>query len=194
VATDSVAIVRGALAATAGQAVFFAEGDSMHLRREPVVWYRTAQLTGDSITVYLVQRALDRVRVMGNAFALSWDDSGAKGRFDQMTGEIMELRFAERELQTIAVDARAISVYHLYEDTLANGLNRTSGDRIVVEFRDRRVDAIRVYGGTEGIYVPENLLRGREREYELPGFRWIPGRPRVRSSDVRRLAQQGELR
>jgi lipopolysaccharide export system protein LptA len=194
VATDSVTIARGPLAAAGGRAVFHMDGDSMHLRQAPVVWYRTAQLTGDSITVYLRERVLHRVLVAGDAFALSWNDSGPAGRYDQMTGERMELAFEDQELHAIAVDVQAVSLYHLYEDTLANGLNRTSGDRILVDFRDRRVDAIRVYGGTEGAYVPENLVRGREREYALAGFRLLADRPRAQAEDFRRFRTEGGRR
>jgi hypothetical protein len=75
------------------------------------------------------------------------------------------------------VENQAISIYHLYEDSLANGLNRTTGDRIVMSFDEGKIRTIRVFGGVEGQYVPENVLRGRESEYRIPGFLWRTDRP-----------------
>jgi lipopolysaccharide export system protein LptA len=185
VASDSVEIARGSLSGIGGRAVFFTEGDSINLRSTPVVWYGTSQITGDSMNIYLDRRRLREVLVMGNAVAGSQADPRRPGRFDQMTGQTMRMEFEAQELQRIHVDVRAISIYHLFDDTTANGLNRTSGDRLVVRFRDRKVDAISVAGGVEGQYVPENLLAGHESDYTLEGFTWIQERPRPRVEDFR---------
>jgi hypothetical protein len=136
-------------------------------------------VSGDSINVYLKFRKLRLVSVMGNAFAVSPSDSVHQDRYDQLTGETMRLHFFQQALERIDVDNRAISVYHLYEDNKPNGLNKTSGDRIVMAFTQGRINAIRIYGGVEGQYFPENMVQGREQEYAIPGFRWHDGRPRI---------------
>jgi hypothetical protein len=177
IAIDSVEIVRADLAGVAGFAVFFTAADSVLLRKSPVVWYQKTQVSGDSINVYLQVRKLRLVSVMGNAFAISPSDSLHPDRFDQLTGETMRLYFVQQALERIDVDNHAISVYHLYEDNLPNGLNKTSGDRIVMAFNQGRINAIRIYGGVEGQYFPENMVRGREQEYTIPGFRWYDVRP-----------------
>jgi lipopolysaccharide export system protein LptA len=183
IATDSVEIVRSNLAATGGLAVFYTEADSILLRRAPVVWYQQTQVTGDSINVSLRNRKLDRVHVLGNTVAVSRTDSLYPLRFDQLAGERMRLQFAGDGIEEIRVDNRALSVYHLYDDSVANGLNKTSGDRIIMTWREGKLHTIRVYDGIEGQYVPENLVRGREDEYALPGFQWRERRPQVRRSD-----------
>lgn len=183
VATDSVEIIRGDLAALAGVARFYTAGDSIHLRQSPVVWYERTQVWGDSINVHLKKRKLDVVRVMGNAFAGSQSDSLRTDKFDQLTGEEMLMYFGEKGMERLEVHTRAISLYHLFEDTTANGLNKTSGDAIVMVWNDKKLSTIAVHGGVEGIYVPENLLAGREMEYALPGFRWRSDKPMKRASD-----------
>ncbi len=184
-ASDSVEIVRGALAGICGHAVFFTGGDSIRLRETPVVWYGESQITGDSMNISLLERRLHRVLVMGDALAASRSDPRRPDRFDQMTGRILRMIFEDQELQRIEVEERAVSVYHLYDDTTANGLNRTSGDRLAVRFRARKVDAITVTGGVEGQYVPESLLRGHETDYALEGFTWRETRPVPRPEDFR---------
>lgn len=184
VATDSVRIVRTDLAAVCGLAKFYTEADSITLRLSPIVWYQDTQVTGDSINVHLKNRKLDFVDVMGNAFAISRGDSNFPDRYDQITGERMRMQFADKGLQQIDVETHAISLYHLYEDSLGNGLNRTSGDRILIQFEEGKVASIRVVGGVEGKYYPENLVGGKGNEFAIAGFRLYTNRPALHTLDT----------
>lgn len=179
-ATDSVRFVRKDLAGRAGSVQFYTRGDSLEFRRSPILWYGQTQVIGDSINVYLRKRALDRILVMGSAFAVSRSDSSFSERFDQMAGERLEMRFRDRALHRIDVDVHALSVYHVYEDSAGNGLNKASGDRIEMLFANGRAKSIRVAGGVEGQYFPEPMVERREREYRLPGFLWRDDRPELR--------------
>jgi lipopolysaccharide export system protein LptA len=193
VASDSVKIVRSDLAGTAGSVVFFTAADSLLLRTAPVLWYAETQVTGDSINLYLRKRVLERITVMGNAFAVSRSDSQFAGRYDQLTGEWLSMTFAEKKLERIDVDIRATSIYFLYEDSAANGVNKTSGDRIVMRFAGGQAKAIHVYGGVEGQYIPEVMVGRREDEYRLPGFLWREDRPRISPADVAPYRQLRQL-
>ena len=177
IAIDSVEIVRSDLAALAGRAVYFTEADSMTLRESPVVWHGVSQVNGDSINVYLRNRSLHLVQVTGHALAISRSDSLHADRFDQLTGEHMQMHFEDRILDRIDVETHAISVYHLYEEGRPNGLNKTSGDRIAMKFSRGRILAITVMGGVEGQYHPENLAEGHEADLAIPGVRWRTDRP-----------------
>jgi lipopolysaccharide export system protein LptA len=180
VAIDSVKMVKARMAGLAGFAVFYTQGDSILLRRSPMVWYEETQISGDSMNVYLIRRKLRRVDVLGNAGAISRSDSLHPERLDQIVGDTMRLSFGDTALSRIEVDVHAISLYHVYEDSLGNGLNKISGDRIVMHFSGGKVNKIRILGGVEGQYVPENLARNREKEYALPGLVWRTDRPRLR--------------
>jgi lipopolysaccharide export system protein LptA len=189
-AIDSVQIIRTDLAAVCKLAKFYTQSDSINLRGSPIVWYQDTQVTGDSINVYLKERKLDHVSVMGNAFAISQGDTGFPERYDQISGELMRMQFAEKGLQHIDVETRATSVYHLYEDSLANGLNKTSGDRIIISFDEGKVQTLRVVGGVEGRYLPENMVRGNERDYQIAGFQLYLNRPQLHSADSQVKSQQ----
>jgi lipopolysaccharide export system protein LptA len=178
IARDSVSIVRSDLAATGQYACFYTLGDSIELRRKPVIWYRQSQVNGDSINLTLRKRKLRRLNVLGNAVAVSRSDSLFPDRRDQMTGDRITMFFEDDGLRQTDVDGRATSLYFLYDDSLANGLNKTSGDRIRMHFASGRATTITVYGGVEGQYVPENMVARREREYDLPGTAWRLDRPR----------------
>jgi lipopolysaccharide export system protein LptA len=187
-AIDSVEIVRSELAGRGGFAEFFTEGDSIHFRKSPVLWYEDTQVTGDSMNVYLKEHRLHRIEVTGTSFAASQSDSMYKARIDQMSGETLLMLFGEDGLSRIDVDVRATSLYHLYEDSVGNGLNKTSGDRITMMFEKGKVKSIKVFGGVEGQYIPENMVFQRESQYALPGLLWRTDRPKLRPSDFRRIS------
>jgi hypothetical protein len=183
-AIDSVEIARRDLAGRAGMVEFFTDADSILMRESPVLWYDRTQVTGDSIDIFLERRILERIKVMGAAMAISQDDTLRPERFNQLVGDFMTLRFEHRRLQRITVERRAISLYYVYEDSLPNGLNRTSGDRVVIRMDSTGVDAISAHGGVEGSYYPENLVARRERSFDLPGFRWRTDRPAMQPADL----------
>ena len=184
VAVDSVRFVRSDIAGKAGAAIFYTQHDSILLRGNPLLWYRETQVSGDSINIYLVRRKLNLVSVMGSALAISRSDSLFPGRYDQLAGESMRMHFADRALAKLDVRTRARSVYYVYEDSAANGLNTSSGDRVLIAFAEGRVKSISVVGGVEGQYVPENLVRDHHQEYALPGFIWREDRPRISPADI----------
>ena len=189
IATDSVEIIRADLASSTGLAVFFTKGDSIMLRKSPIVWYQRTQVSGDSINVYLKKRKLDIVHVLGNSLSIALSDTLRKDKFDQIAGKEMIMQFGEEGLERLEVLSEAISVYHLYEDSLANGLNKTSGDRIVMSWaydsvsQNRKLSSIKVFGGVEGQYFPENIARSKEAEFALAGFVWREDKPLSKASD-----------
>jgi lipopolysaccharide export system protein LptA len=184
VAIDSVQILRGELSALSGRAVFFTQGDSILLRGSPVVWYQDSQTTGDSIDMALESRSLREVFVMGNALTLSRADSLRPSRYNQLTGETLLMQFARRRLQTVRAEVRAMSIYYAYEDTAANGVTTSTGDRITLLFDEGRVRSISIQGGVEGEYHPEPLVVGREAEFRVPGFLFRPDRPTMNNLEI----------
>jgi hypothetical protein len=184
VAIDSVQILRGELSALSGRAVFFTQGDSILLRGTPVVWYQDSQTTGDSIDVALESRSLREVFVAGSALTLSRADSLRPSRYNQLTGEMLRMEFAEKRLQTVRAEVRAMSIYYAYEDTAANGVTTSTGDRITLLFDEGRVRSISIVGGVEGEYHPEPLVVGRETEFRVPGFLLRRDRPTMNNLEI----------
>jgi hypothetical protein len=182
IATDSVTITRGGLAAQAGVSIFYTALDSLILRRQPIVWYELSshednQVSGDSIFIKLKKRKLETVYVRGSACAISRADSQYVNRFNQMTGQEIIMHFVKDKMEQIDVDKTATSLYYLFDQGKANGLNKTSGDHVTISFLDGKIDKIKVIGGVEGQYFPEKMVMKRESEYNLPGFNWREKRP-----------------
>ncbi len=180
IATDSVRLMRGQTAARAGKGTYYSGRDRILLESSPIVWYEQNQLTGDTIVMTLKQRKLDRLFVRGNAFATSQSDSMTTTRFNQLTGRDLTMEFREGKLRRIVVEKTATSLYYIYEEHTANGANKSSGDVITLLFSGGRLQDINVVGGVQGYYYPEKMIKGKERDYDLAGFKWVTQRPSFR--------------
>jgi lipopolysaccharide export system protein LptA len=177
IARDSVRISRTDLAARCALATFYTDADRVVLAGNPVVWHGRNQLTGDTIEIRVRDRKLHEVLVRGRSMAVSRADSLRPARFDQLTGRNIRMRFAEGKVRQIESDGTATSLYYLYDDAAPNGANRSSGDRITMDFTDGQIDRIKVERGVQGEYLPERMVNGREVEFNLDGFRWFSSRP-----------------
>lgn len=185
IATDSVEITYGELASQAGKTIFFTALDSMIVLKSPYVWYtrsawETTQAAGDTMFVKLKQREIETVYIRGRAIAISVADSLFQHRYNQLTGQEIVLHFNEKKIERLDVNKTATMVYYLFEENHPNGLNTTTGDSVTMTFVAGKIEKIKVVGGIEGRYVPEKLVKGREQEYNLPGFNWKKHRPEKR--------------
>lgn len=182
VATDSVVIVRSDMLAEAGLCTMLTKLDSIILRKLPFIWYTQSesgenQVSGDSIFIRLKERKLETAYVRGRACAISRADSVRRSRFNQMTGQEMIMHFADNKVEHIDVDRTATSLYYLYDEGKANGMNRISGDHITITFSEGKIGRLKTAGGVIGEYFPEKLVKGRESDYNLDGFNWKEQRP-----------------
>lgn len=178
---DSVVIVRGELAARSGLLRFYRQDERIELYQAPVVWYRENQVTGDTIVLTMDENMLKTVAVRTRAFVLSQSDSLYPNRYNQLTGRSILMSFRDNKLQRTDVERNAISLYFLYGDSAGNGVNRTSGDAIIMQFDDGKPNTIHVAKGIEGTFFPENLLRRDELQYNLDGFLLRRDRPQYRT-------------
>lgn len=186
VATDSVEVVRGPLAAKCGVLYYFTKKDEITLYRQPILWYEDNQVTGDTISLTLVKNKLKFAHVVSRAFAISLSDSAYPSRYNQLTGKKIDMEFVNEKLHEIAVTQNAISLYYLYDGKDPNGANQTSGDAITMSFENGKLDFIRVLKGIEGEYYPENMLKNGVEKYNLDGFNLRTDRPKFESVFLRK--------
>ncbi|HEY6951463.1 MAG TPA: OstA-like protein [Bacteroidota bacterium] len=178
VAIDSVEMSRGELSSRSGRTTFFVKKDLIILQQQPIVWQALNQITGDSIVVSLRNKKLHTVYVRGHAVAISRSDSVYRNRYNQLTGRELTMYFANDKLDSVFVNNNATSLYYLYDNEKPDGANKSSGDRIYIDFLEGKINRIKIVGGVLGQYFPEKMLLNRESEYNLDGFKWYAVRPR----------------
>ena len=182
IATDSVRIIRGDLAAEAGHCTYFTDLDSIILKRQPFIWYTSGgsdenQVSGESIFVKLEKRKLKTVYVRERAVAISRADSLYINRFNQMSGQEITLHFANDKIQGVDVNMTATSLYYLFDKGKGNGLNKSTGDQIRMTFIDGKIDKINAISNVEGQYYPEKMVKGKETDFNLSEYNWREKRP-----------------
>jgi hypothetical protein len=184
VAIDSVAMSRGELSSRSGRTTYFVGKDLIILQQHPIVWQAMNEIMGDSIVVGLQNKKLHTVYVRGHAVAISRTDSLHRNRYNQLTGREMTLYFANDRLDRVFVNNNATSLYYLFDNDKPDGANKSSGDRIYIDFLEGKIDRIKIVGGVQGEYFPEKMLANHEHEYNLDGFKWYTVRPRHKNLTI----------
>jgi lipopolysaccharide export system protein LptA len=177
VAIDNVRMVRNDLSSRSGMATYYMHKDKITLQTHPIIWSGGNQITGDSIRVLMENKKLRSLWVKNRAMAISSVDTTLANRFNQLTGRELTMYFRADKLDQVDVKKNATSLYYLFDNNEPNGANKSSGDRIVIDFIDGKVDRIKVVGGVQGQYFPEKLILNHEIDYNLDGFRIFENRP-----------------
>ena len=91
----------------------------------------------------------------------------------------MYMRFLDNQLNYIRVDTNAASIYFVYDSKNPNGANKSNGEVIIMNFKEKQVDKVKIIGLPKGTYYPENLVN--PSALRLLGFRIRTNKP-VRES------------
>ncbi len=184
IAKDSVKILRGDFSSVNDVSWFnrkdghidtWKQTDSSRI---PVLWYGLSQMSGDSIRIYLADNKISSISISKNAMLISQNEKYPK-RYDQISGNLVKLFFKENQLHRTEVLGNALSYYYFYdEDEETNGIIKASARTILVFFKDKKVQDVKMYGDPKNEYHPENLVENREKTFSLPGFVLFTDKPK----------------
>ena len=76
---------------------------------------------------------------------------------DIMASSNLKGFFLNGKLDSMRLEGMATTLYHIFEDSLYQGKNETSGDTIIMQFANNELDRIFVDGGSRGFYSPDTL-------------------------------------
>jgi len=181
-ARDSVQILRGIFASKNDYTIYYRNENKILTQKispeanQPVLWYEYSQLTGDSVSIYLVQNNIRLLELDKNAFVVSQNPL-YNSRFDQISGEKVKLNFEEKGLHSTEVEQNVYSIYYLYDDNKPNGLIKATSETALITILNKRVDVVKLSKSAKSEYHPEGMVKNNELSYTLPGFKIIPGRP-----------------
>ncbi len=184
IAIDSVQMIRGDLSSRCGNAIYFVQTDIILLQKNPIIWSANNQITGDTIRIKIENNKLRSLFSKNRAMAISLADTGLPNRYNQLTGRELIMYFHDDKLEHIDAQKNAISLYYLFDNDQPNGVNKSSGDRIFIDFIDGNVDRIKIVGGVQGNYFPEKMILNKESEYNLDGFRLFTNRPKRQGTHI----------
>jgi lipopolysaccharide export system protein LptA len=177
IAIDSVRLVKGSTSARCGKAIYFVKNEFITLQTHPIIWSDENQITGDTIRIRMEDKRIRSMWVKNRAMAISQVDTALPNRFNQLTGRELTMYFHANKLEQVDMQKNATSLYYLFDNKEPNGANKSSGDRIFIDFIQNDVDRIKIVGGVQGQYFPEKMINKHEQDYNLDGFRWYENRP-----------------
>ncbi|MBK8243482.1 MAG: hypothetical protein IPK88_08650 [Saprospiraceae bacterium] len=134
--------------------LFFDSRDSVfRLYYDPVMWSDTSQFSGDTIFMYLKNKALDQIHINQKAFIIN--DSQV-GLTNQVKGRNIVSFFVDKKLNHVNVDGNAESVYFIQDESNAYiGANIIQCSQMKIVFNDaEKIDKIHFYTKPEGKMVP----------------------------------------
>mgnify|MGYP003446532708 CR=1 FL=1 len=185
IARGSVSLIRDDFLSKCGLGIYFKDNETVSLSKDPIVWQKNIQMTGDSIYAELPNNKLQSIFVkklsaMQNSitsFVISEnEDLYFKDRYDQISGDDITLKFKDDKINLIEVFENSRSIYFVYEDEKANGLNNIEGKNINIYFdENKKVEKIKVDTDPKGEYYPETLLN--TASLTLPGFNLREDKP-----------------
>jgi lipopolysaccharide export system protein LptA len=181
-AEDSVKIVRGDFASRNDFTEYYRTKGLIVTKKinthakQPVIWYENSQLTGDSVTIFLIKNKITKLEVDNNAFIMSQNEIYKK-RFDQMSGSKIIIFFNDTGIRLTEVYGGVHSIYYLYNDNSPNGLTKSSSETSKIYFEDKKVSTVKLYGTPTSEFYPENKVKGDELSFTLPGFIIHKNRP-----------------
>lgn len=187
IAKGNVEIIRSDFFSRCSFGVYYKDKETISLSREPVVWQGNIQMTGDSIYAELPNNKLQNIFVNKlsipnsvSSFVISKNENEYfNDRYDQISGSIIKIKFSEDKIDLIEAEKNSSSLYFLYDENKANGINKVEGEKIYIYFdENRKPEKIKVETGPAGQYVPEKLLN--TTSLTLPGFNLREDKPVLR--------------
>jgi len=162
-ANGNVFIRDDEISATCGTLDYSSATETIFLRINPQVKENNRILYGEEIEIHNKDKKLDYVFIPEKAQVLALHNRDAEGlklgppEFkDNMTGNLLHAYFSDSKLDSIRMEGMANTLYYVYDDSVFQGINETSGDTMRLLFADEELDRILVNGGAQGIFTPDS--------------------------------------
>ena len=134
---------------------------------------------GDKIILDFEDESLHALQVLSNGVMIS-KNSGYKKIDNQLypvenqdilKGETIIANFQNDEIKNIEMTGMASSLIHLYNDSLYDGINEVSGDKIILDIQNDSARKLIAEGGTIGRYIPNASNESIQEEIDYTADR-----------------------
>ena len=118
---------------------------------------------GDLIEIFSKENQIESLKVYENGIIISENTGYEKDKNNQnqliinqdiLKAEVIELKINENEISEIELIGMASSFIHLYEDSLYQGTNEISGDKIKLKLINNNATELFSTGGVIGQFIP----------------------------------------
>lgn len=172
-ARGNVSITEEGRLATCGEAIYDRENGETVLRIKPEIIDNNQTIAGSEIYLKYDEEVLKSLFIPNNAHAThpsrgvrEWTEIVGGDTIvsqdsltfsDDMTGSILRGYFVDGKLDSMRLEGMATTLYHIFEDSVYQGKNESSGDTITMNFGENDLEKIFVSGGSQGTYTPDSV-------------------------------------
>ena len=120
---------------------------------------------GDLIEIFFKENQIESFKVLENGIIFSENsgyekDVNNQNQFianqDILKAQVIDLKIDESDVSEIELIGMASSFIHLYEDSLYQGTNEISGDKIILKLIDNNATELVSTGGVIGQFIPSS--------------------------------------
>ena len=161
-----------------GDSMFYSLEDSaFRLFKNPVVWAKENQITGDTIYLFTANKKPKRLYVFEDALAVNKSDQF----FNQVKGTTINGNFINGDINHIRAKGSAENIYYaIDEQENYIGVNRSTCDIIDMYFLNKKPKKIVFRNNLEGTTFP--MKQVSHSTMRLRGFKWLEDiRPKTKA-------------
>ena len=161
-----------------GDSMFYSLEDSaFRLFKNPVVWAKENQITGDTIYLFTANKKPKRLYVFEDALAVNKSDQF----FNQVKGTTINGNFINGDINYIRAKGSAENIYYaIDEQENYIGVNRSTCDIIDMYFLNKKPKKIVFRNNLEGTTFP--MKQVSHSTMRLRGFKWLEDiRPKTKA-------------
>lgn len=156
-----------------GDSLFYSSQDSaFRLFKNPVVWSRESQVSGDTIYVYTLNKKPRRMYVFENALSIQ---KIGPDYYNQVKGRTINSYFIDGDLSHVRVKGNSESIYYVQDDSSKFiGVNRATADVIDMYFADHELKKVVFRSNLQGTSYPMRQMD--PDNMRLRSFKWLEDR------------------
>ena len=171
-AYNNVKIWRFNLQGIADSASYFLSDSLIYLYKDPVFWNNENQITGDTISIEIIEGRIKHMTLLQNSFLIAQDTIK---NFNQIKGRIMKAFFSDAEIEKINVLGNGEAIYYILDDSnptriFTMGMNQILCSNLTIRFKAQKLDNITFYKKPEAKFIPPHELT--DDVQKLRGFVW----------------------
>lgn len=155
----------------------------IEMHREPILWSEENQLTGEFVSIKIVNQKMHSIFLDQNAFVISQVDSL---RYNQVKGKTMTGYFKDSELRTIKVRGNGQSTYFGQDEQKRYiGVNVAESSDMNIHLKDSGIHSISFLKDPDASMHPLDEL-DPVNDLRYKGFKWLNALRPKKISDLDR--------
>lgn len=148
----------------------------MNMYKEPVLWAKNAQLTGDTVTIYEENNEIQHAFLRNNGLVVTHVDS--TNYYNQVAGTSMNAYFDSTQIRRVDIEGNAQTIYFLEDETEDDslivverkGMNRLYASDITLRFDKGDIETATYRESPDGLLYPMNQIE--KKEERVQHFKW----------------------